>query len=290
MKEVIEMPITVNFNLPHKDRSAQPRRLIRATDGDTTVIEQPIRMVSCDTPEKGQYAGNPPVSKPKLNECRQRLQNGFYNTLPPGLREYLISKLTDDAAERHINAGHRASQVFDTVLTTRLTRLDGSLRSVATIPTVNPIDTYGRLLAYIAPWFSGSESDPLPPPEHPDRRTINLDMIENGWAAFFPIYPSLPRNDDMNRAIAAAEVAWGEKRGAWREFGENVLLGYEYRMCVKLGTAKDQEGGINEAFKRICVDLREMREVGLFKFHEVPPCYRLWIWKDDIIQARQDLA
>jgi endonuclease YncB( thermonuclease family) len=55
------MPITVNFNLPRMDRSAQPRRLVRATDGDTTVIEQPIRMVSCDTPEKGHYAGNPPV-------------------------------------------------------------------------------------------------------------------------------------------------------------------------------------------------------------------------------------
>jgi len=284
------MPITVNFNLPRMDRSAQPRRLVRATDGDTTVIEQPIRMVSCDTPEKGHYAGNPPVSQPKLDTCRQRLQNGFYNTLPPGLREYLSSKLTDAAAQRHINAGHRASQVFDTVLTNRLTRPDGSLRSVATIPTVNPIDTYGRLLAYIAPWFSGSETDPLPTPEDPARRTINLDMIENGWAAFFPIYPSLPKNADMNRAIAAAEVAWGEKRGAWREFGEKVLLGYEFRMCVKLGTATDQESGIHEAFKRICVDLRNMREVGRFEFHAVPPCYRLWIWNDDIIQARRDLG
>jgi endonuclease YncB( thermonuclease family) len=247
-------------------------------------------MVSCDTPEKGHYAGNPPVSQPKLNRCRRRLQNGFYNTLPQALREYLISKLTDDAAERHIDAGHRASQVFDTVLTNRLTRPDGSLRSVATIPTDDPIDTYGRLLAYIAPWFSGSESDPLPLREDPARRTINLDMIQNGWAAFFPIYPSLPRNDDMNRAIAAAEVAWGEKRGAWREFGEKVLLGYEFRMCVKLGTATDQEGGIRDACKRICVDLRNMREVGRFEFHAVPPCYRLWIWETDIIQARRDLG
>jgi len=115
-------------------------------------------------------------------------------------------------------------------------------------------------------------------------------MIENGWAAFFPIYPSLPRNGDMNRAIAAAEVAWGEKRGAWHEFGENVLLGYEFRMCVKLGAAANQQSGISEAFKRICVDLRNMREVGRFGFHAIPPCHRLWIWDDDIIQARQDLG
>src|SRR5262245_44963574 len=188
MKEVIEMPITVNFNLPRMDRSAQPRRLVRATDGDTTVIEQPIRMVSCDTPEKATYAGNPIVSQPKLDKCRRRLQNGFYDTLPQSIREYLISKLSDDAAERHISAGRRASQEFDTILTNRLTRPDGNLRSVATIPTGELIDENGRLLAYIAPWFSGSQTDPLPPRDHPDRRTLNLDMIENGWAAFFPIY------------------------------------------------------------------------------------------------------
>jgi hypothetical protein len=115
-------------------------------------------------------------------------------------------------------------------------------------------------------------------------------MIENGWAAFFPIYPSLPRNDDMNRAIAAAEVAWDEKRGVWGEFGEMVLLGYEFRMCVKLAAAADQQSGIREAFQRTCVDLRNMREVGLFGFHAIPPCYRLWIWEDDIAQARQDLG
>jgi hypothetical protein len=144
-------------------------------------------MVSCDTPEKGHYAGNPPVSQPKLETCRQRLQNGFYGMLPQELREYLILRLTNDAAEHHINAGLRASQVFDTILTNRLTRPDGSQRRVATVPTGELIDSYGRLLAYIAPWFSGPPSDLLPPRDHPDRRTINLDMIENGWAAFFPI-------------------------------------------------------------------------------------------------------
>ncbi|MGH7773119.1 MAG: thermonuclease family protein [Candidatus Binatia bacterium] len=284
------MPVTVNFNYSRTIRSARPRRLVRTSDGDTPVIEQPIRMVSCDTPEKGQYAGNPPVSQPKLDTCRQRLQNGFYDTLPQVLRTYLISKLSNDAAQRHISAGHRASQEFDTVLTNRLTRPDGSLRSVAVIPTGELIDTYGRLLAYIAPWFSGSQSDPLPPQGHPDRRTINLDMIENGWAAFFPIYPSLPRNDDMNRAIAAAEVAWNQRRGVWAEFGDTVLLGYEFRMCIKLGTAPNQQNGISEAFQRICVDLRNMSELGLFGFHAVPPCYRLWIWEDDIAQARHDLG
>jgi endonuclease YncB( thermonuclease family) len=283
------MPVTVNYNFPRTSRSAKPRRLVRTSDGDTPIIEQPIRMVSCDTPEKGVYAGNPPTSQPKLDNCLQRLQNGFYHGLPQELRQYLISRLTNDAAERHINAGNRASQEFDSLLNRRLTRPDGSQRPVATIPTGDIIDTYGRLLAYIAPWFSGSQTDPLPPPNHPDRRTFNLDMIENGWAAFFPIYPSLPKNSDMNLAVAAAEDAWNNKRGMWSEFGDDLLLGYEFRMCIKLGKASTAPDGIDDAFQRICVDIRSNAEVGLFGFHAVPPCYRLWIWKTDIIKARQDL-
>ncbi len=279
------MPVTVNFNFPRTMRAAAPRRLLRMSDGDTPVIEQSIRMVSCDTPEKGHYAGNPSVSQPKLDTCRQRLRSGFYTQLPQALRDYLVSKLTNDAAERHINAGLRASQEFDRLLATRLTRPDGSQRPVATIPTGEFIDTYGRLLAYIAPWFSGSQSDPLPPQNHPDRRTINLDMVENGWAAFFPIYPSLPKNDDMNLAIAAAESAWDQRRGAWAEFGDTVLLGYEFRMCIKLGAANDQQSGIKNAFQRICVDLRNMRDMGLFGFPAVPPSYRLWVWEKDMSQA-----
>jgi endonuclease YncB( thermonuclease family) len=284
------MSLTVDFSFPRTTRSARPRRLLRASDGDTPVIEQPIRMVSCDTPEKALYAGHPPVSQPKLDTCRQRLQTGFYDALPQDLRDYLIARLTPDAAERHIQAGQRASQVFDDLLSRRLTRPDGRQRPVATIPTGELIDTYGRLLAYIAPWFAGSAADPLPPRDHPDRQTLNLDMIEQGWAAFFPIYPSLPPNADMNRAIAAAETAWDQRRGAWAEFGETLLLGYEFRLCIKLGTAADAPAGIREGFQRHCVDLRTLNAVGLFGFHSVPPCYRLWIWQDDPVQARRDLG
>jgi endonuclease YncB( thermonuclease family) len=283
------MPVTVHFNFPRAIRPATPRRLARTSDGDTPVIEQPVRMVSCDTPEKGHYAGNPPVAQPKLDACRQRLENGFYSALPSTLRQHLVGRLTGNAATRHIAAGQRASQEFDAALARRLTRPNGSQRSVATIPTGEIIDTYGRLLAYIAPWFSGPPGDPLPPRDHPERRTINVDMIENGWAAFFPIYPSLPANDDMNLAIAAAETAWNERRGIWTEFGEDVLLGYEFRMCIKLGTAGNAQNGIASAFQRVCVDLRTLTEVGLFGHHAVPPCYRLWIWERDLLQARQAL-
>ena len=118
-------------------------------------------------------------------------------------------------------------------------------------------------------------------------------MVETGWAAFFPIYPSLPNNDDMNRAIEAAEQAWEDKLGHWT-LGEDLLLAYEYRACIKLagptGVAR-KEGNDNRnfytvadldaqraslladgweisestaadlasnAFQRICVDLRDL--------------------------------
>ena len=36
-----------------------PHTLSRISDGDTPVIDQPVRMVSVDTPEKAEYAGLP---------------------------------------------------------------------------------------------------------------------------------------------------------------------------------------------------------------------------------------
>ena len=284
------MSVEVNFDFERNIRSATSKKLIQTSDGDTPLIEQPIRMVSCDTPEKAPYAGKPEVSQPKLDTCKQRLQSGFYNTIPQDLRAYLIERLTNDAAEKHISAGNDATAIFTDLLEQRLTKPSGSKRRTAVIPTGQIIDTYGRLLAYISPWFAGGASDPVPPMDDPRRRTFNLDMIENGWAAFFPIYPSLPQNRDMNKAISAAEDAWNNQRGIWNNYGDKVLLGYEYRMCIKLGTASTQDKGIENAFQRICIDLRNLNIVGKYGFNNVSPPYRLWIWNDDLEQARVDLG
>ncbi|MFL6420705.1 MAG: hypothetical protein ACJ71P_15050 [Nitrososphaeraceae archaeon] len=80
------MPVQVIFNYERNIRPAAPRTLARVSDGDTPVIDQPIRMVSCDTPEKAGYAGRPEVSQPKLNLCKQRLETGFYNEIPIQLK------------------------------------------------------------------------------------------------------------------------------------------------------------------------------------------------------------
>jgi hypothetical protein len=68
-------------------------------------------------------------------------------------------------------------------------------------------------------------------------------------------------------------------------------LGYEYRACIKLSVAQldDPAAAIAEAYQRHCVDLRDLQLVGKFDYFQVPPSQRLWIWEDDLPQAREDL-
>jgi hypothetical protein len=121
--------------------------------------------------------------------------------------------------------------------------------------------------------FAGPPGDPLPPRDAPERRTFNLDMVASGWGALFLIYPSLPRNDDLNLLLAAAAAAWDEKRGAWAAFGEELLLGYEFRAAIKLGVEEleDPAAAIADAYQRLCVDPRDLRLVGKFDYFQVPP-------------------
>lgn len=93
----------------------------------------------------------------------------------------------------------------------------------------------------------------------------------------------------MNVTIKAADEAWTNGKGAWGRYGKNLLLGYEYRMCIKLSKDKSSAECIADAFERICVDLRDLSIVGKFDFYKVPPSHRLWIWEEDIAQAKIDL-
>lgn len=284
------MAANFNFVFKREIRPAKPHRLTKVHDGDTPTIDQAVRMVSADTPEKAGYAGLPPLAQTKLDVTAARLTDGTYGQLPNGLRAYLSARLTPTAAADHIAAGERATAEFDAMLERRLTHTTPtgrtSVRPVATIPTGEIIDQYGRLLAYLAPWFATGQ---LPPRGDPERRTFNLDMVAEGWAAPFVIYPSLPRDDDMNIFVDDARDAWQQKRGAWHEFGANLLLGYEYRMCVKLA-GSNAANAVKDAFQRGCVDLRSMKDVGAYEWYSVPPPDRLWYWLTDKADAQRDLG
>jgi hypothetical protein len=82
-----------------------------------------------------------------------------------------------------------------------------------------------------------------------------------------------------------AKAAWTGKKGAWKVHGRKLLLGYEYRLCIKLGMAKTASAGMKDSFQRICIDLRGVKSVGLFGWHSVPPPHRMWVWNDDKTEA-----
>lgn len=278
----------ITFGLSPNTRPPYDARLSRGVDGDTVDIVQPVRMLSIDTPEKAEYAGSPRVAQGKLDRCRQRLLDGTYEMLPEPLRQNLVGRITPDAAERHIAASVRASEEFAKMRRARLEPVpEGQQPKIGVFVTGDVLDENGRLLAYLAPWLKA----PLPHRDDPRRKTFNLEMVETGWASLFPIYPSLPTDDDFNRAVFAAEQAWTQKRGVWNEFGSDLLLGYEYRACIKLGAADNPDSPvppvarINEAFRRTCVDVRSHTILGRYGYHEIDPPYRLWIWPEDLQEA-----
>ena len=282
--------VTVDYHVRRTTIRTDDRTLLRQSDGDTVVIDEPVRMVSVDTPEKSGYAGSPAVAQPKLDRCRQRLEAGLFPQVPDLMAAYLVAKLDPDGARRHIEAANRASAELVAALDLRLAMPGGGRRRLAVMPTGAFLDENARLLAYLAPWYAKAE---LPPKDDPRRETFNLQQIRTGWGAFFPVYPSLPGNDDMNRAIAAARAAWDAPMGARAEFGEDLLLAYEYRMCIKLGGSPkepDFPALVAAAFRRHCVDLRDLTLRGRFDWADVPGWARLWVWPEDLEQARADLG
>jgi endonuclease YncB( thermonuclease family) len=172
-------------------RPANDYRLLDVTDGDTPNIAMAIRMVSVDTPES-EYGGGPATAQAARERTKARLLDGTDAALPEELRTYLVDRITPDAARRHLAAGKAAAEAHKTMVATRLARPDGSQRKLAVIATGELVEGNGRLLAYTAPWFTGSAADPLPRRDDPRRRTFNLDMVAAGWAATFVIYPSIP--------------------------------------------------------------------------------------------------
>lgn len=163
--------------------------MVSFADGGTISIVQPIRMLSCDTPEKEGFAGRAETVQPHLDRCAGRLRGDFYAAISGPMREYLLERLDGEAAVRYLRAGHGASARFEILLAERLTLPDGAKRRGAVMPGGDLIDTYGRLLAYFAPYYRNTAADPLPEIGDPRRHTLNLNMISEGWAAFFPVYP-----------------------------------------------------------------------------------------------------
>jgi len=207
----------------------------------------------------------------------------------PGLAEHLVPKLaTGKAGSLQFQQGKAASTFAKQNIDTRLTRPNGSRRNLFISIADSPFDNNGRLLAYIAPNYSARERVTL---SRAERSTFNLDLVANGWAAPFVIFPSIPGELDLPLLIKAAATARTDKEGIWAD--PDTLLAYEYRAMEKLHSitekiiAGDEVRG-TAAFawrERYCADMRNRQLHGPEDYIAVPPEYRLWIWPDDVATA-----
>ncbi len=265
------------------------KRLLRITDGDTPYISLSIRMLSIDTPEV-HYPGNRDPSRhdEKLEELAHWLHEGKA-PVDDGLASYLYPRLaTGSAGSLQKEQGRRATGEFQRLLDEKLNKPGGKRRAIFVRAADEPFDHYGRLLAYIAPSYTRQELDAL---SYRDRATFNLLMVESGWAAPFPIYPSLPKYKDMVLLQQVAEDAFENKKGAWAD--PNTLTGYEFRMCYRLWevsrklvrgrrlSSQEKYGWV----ERYCVDMTTLEVYEPQKYYIVKPCNRIFVWPEDVTEA-----
>jgi hypothetical protein len=95
-----------------------------------------------------------------------------------------------------------------------------------------------------------------------ERSTFNLDLVANGWAAPFVIFPLIPGELDLRLLVKAAATARTDKKGIWAN--PDTLLAYEYRAMEKLHAitkkivaGESVRGAAAFAWReRYCVDTR----------------------------------
>jgi endonuclease YncB( thermonuclease family) len=265
------------------------KELLRITDGDTPYVSMSIRMLSIDTPEV-HYPGRQKPSRQdeKLAQLADWLAAGKA-PVKDGLAKYLHPRLaTGTAGTLQENQGEAATDEFQKLLDEKLTRPDGSKRHVFLRAADQPFDQYGRILAYIAPYYSKTELDSLSLRE---RASFNLLMVASGWAVAFPIYPSIPKYADLVLLQEVGRDAFRGKKGAWAD--AMILTGYEFRMCVKLYnvtkrlvegeslSSREKYGWIS----RYCVDMTSREIFEPQDYHRVAPWNRIFIWPEDVAAA-----
>ncbi|MCI0686529.1 MAG: thermonuclease family protein, partial [Sporichthyaceae bacterium] len=198
-------------------------------------------------------------------------------------------RLATGAAGRLQRAqGLAASEFAKQNIQTRLTRPNGSLRNLFVRTADSPFDNNNRLLAYIAPDYSEAERRAM---TRSQRATFNLDLVDNGWAAPFVIYPAIPGELDLPLLVDAAARARTTPLGIWAD--PAALLAYEYRAMEKLFriTKRIVDGvalstGEAHAWReRYCADMRTRTLHGPEDYFAIPPEYRLWTWPQDVGEA-----
>jgi len=269
------------------------KQYLRATDGDTPFISVSIRMLSIDTPEV-HYPGNTKPSKhdEKFVQLADWIQQGKA-PISDDLAAFLHPRLAAGAVgTMHEEQGKKATEFFKDLVEQKLSRPNGSKRTVFIAVGDQPFDEYGRLLAYMAPNYSAEERASM---TRKERATFNLLMVASGWAASFPIYPSLPSHSDLELLQEAGQWALEHQNGAWDE--PLMLTGYEFRSAYRLYeitsqlvkgkklSAKEREAWIY----RYCLDMTTREIFYPQNYYKVAPYNRIFIWPENITEAVANL-
>jgi endonuclease YncB( thermonuclease family) len=246
-------------------------------------------MLSIDTPEV-HYPGNQKPSKQdeKLAQLADWIQAGK-TPVSSGLAQHLYPKLaTGTAGTLQESQGESATVKFKELVAEKLKRPGRTKRSVFLRAADQHFDSYGRLLAYMAPSFSTTELTSM---TRMERATFNLLMVESGWAATFAIYSSIPSYADLVLLQEVAKDACKDQKGAWADPG--MLTGYEFRMCVRLYevtkklvagkkvSSRERYGWIT----RYCVDMTTREILYPQNYYKVAPYNRIFVWPDDVAEA-----
>ena len=266
---------------------------VRITDGDTPYVSTAIRLLSIDTPEV-HYPGtsDPAKHDAKFQELADWIKAGKV-AISADLAAYLLPKLsTGRVGSLQKQQGVAATQALQQLIDTKLAKPNGGKREVFLAASNQPFDQYGRLLAYASPQYTEAERAAL---SEKERATFNFMMIDTGWAASFPIYPSLPKYRDLVLMQASAQDAMEQKRGIWADAA--TLAGYEFRMCYKLWDITSQLlSGVklsnaqrNNWIDRYCVDMTSREIFEPKDYHRVLPCNRVFVWSADVSAAVAEL-
>ncbi|MFD8103201.1 thermonuclease family protein [Nocardia fluminea] len=263
------------------------------SDGDSPKLAMAIRMLSIDTPE---VTARSPEGASSIDQQFTQLATWLRerDDLPISDRyaQYLLPKIgTGNAATLHFQQGKTASAFAKTNMAQRLARPGADTPRGVFIRTADtPFDNYGRLLAYIAPNYSTTELQTM---TRAQRATFNLDLVREGHAAPFILYPAIPGELDLPMFLDAAASAVAQKKGIWAD--PLTLIAYEYRAVEKLyDIAAQIVAGKKPKDRyswrqRYCADMRTRRLHGPEDYTDIDPVYRLWIWPDDIRTAITDL-
>lgn len=270
--------------------SNETRQLIDITDGDTPNIRMPVRMLSVDTPEvTAKTADGAHRVDEKFSQLAEWMAQGKAPISGP-LSDFFRPKLaTGQAGSLQFTQGKAASAFAKQNAEKRLTKPGGGRRNLfVRMDKANAFDDNGRLLAYVAPNYTAKERETL---TREQRSTFNLDMVREGWAATFVIYPAIPGELDLPLLLEDAESARSAGLGIWSD--PNTLLAYEYRSLERLfqitdKIVKGEDVSQAERFswrERYCVDMRTRVLHGPEDYTDIRALYRLWLWPRDVRDA-----